>query len=107
MFIFIYLLSPQITYTNGEGAKCLRVVCASRPVTHSREGAETAINSAIVGLAAVHRSAALAQKVPHAHPQASRSDCRMKLMYSRCCLLVSMPRCSSRMLEIRFTRASK
>jgi hypothetical protein len=41
-------------------------------VTHSREGAETAINSAIVGLAAVHRSAALAQKVPHAHTHDTR-----------------------------------
>lgn len=79
MFIFIYLLSPQITYTNGEGAKCLRVVCASRPVTHSREGAETAINSAIVGLAAVHRSAALAQKVPHAHTHDMTHDTNSRL----------------------------
>jgi hypothetical protein len=38
------------------------VVTGLRQVTHKRESAEAGLNSATIGLAAVHRSAALAQK---------------------------------------------
>lgn len=51
----------QIRYCRKDGSKWLRVISQSRQVTREREEMEKASNVAIVGLAAVQRSAQLAQ----------------------------------------------
>lgn len=59
--IITFLLQVQIRYSRRDGSKWLRVISQSRHVTREREEMEKASNVAIMGLAAVQRSAQLAQ----------------------------------------------
>lgn len=56
-----YCTQVQIRYRRKDGSKWLRVITQSREVTGERERVEKASNVAVVGLAAVQRSAQLAQ----------------------------------------------
>lgn len=51
----------QLNLTRPDGAKVLRVVTKTRPVTHKREESEIALRASVIGLHAVHRSAEMAQ----------------------------------------------
>ena len=51
----------QIRYCRKDGSKWLRVISQSRQVTREREEMEKTSNVAVTGLAAVQRSAQLAQ----------------------------------------------
>ena len=59
--IITFLLQVQIRYSRRDGSKWLRVISQSRHVIREREEMEKASNVAIMGLAAVQRSAQLAQ----------------------------------------------
>lgn len=52
----------QVTYRRKDGSKWLRVLSQAKPVTGDRESHEKTSNVAIAGLAAVQRSARLAQE---------------------------------------------
>lgn len=54
-------LQVQIRYRRKDGSKWLRVLSQSRKVTSNRETVETTSNVAVVGVAAVQRSAKLAK----------------------------------------------
>lgn len=51
----------QIRYRRKDGSKWLRVISQAKQVTQDREAMEKNMNVAVVGLAAVQRSAQLAQ----------------------------------------------
>lgn len=59
------MTNPQfqvhVEYRRKDGSKWLRVISQSKPVTRDRESHEKTSNVAIAGLAAVQRSARLAQ----------------------------------------------
>lgn len=52
----------QISYTLKNGMRCLRVLSKSTEVTEDRKKMEEELNVAVVGVAAVHRTAILASK---------------------------------------------
>ena len=51
----------QIRYRRKDGSKWLRVITQTREVTRDREAMEKGANVAVLGMAAVQRSAQLAQ----------------------------------------------
>ncbi len=61
LFFLFLILQVQIRYRRKDGSKWLRVITQSREVTVDRERVEQTSNVAVVGLAAVQKSAQLAQ----------------------------------------------
>ncbi len=61
-FVSLPWLQVQIRYRRKDGSKWLRVITQSREVTRDREVMESKANVAVVGVAAVQRSAQLAQE---------------------------------------------
>ena len=56
-----HFYQAQIRYRRKDGSRWLRVLSQARAVTREREEMERASNVAVVGVAAVQRSAQLAQ----------------------------------------------
>jgi len=52
----------RLSYSRPDGAQVLRVIAKSLPITDDREKMEEKINTGLVSMAAVQRSATLAQK---------------------------------------------
>ena len=52
----------QIQYTRKDGARWLRVLTQSRPITSSKSAVEEGSNAAVIGLAAVQQAAKLAKE---------------------------------------------